>query len=266
MKEKRAFKILSIVFLLLGLAGGIFWWKRDYSSIEVQDVFQGKGVAGTEFTITNKAGKKITLQIRNVELDPEDPDKEIHLYTVFYKVEDEKEWRRLCKPTYNDQEGRAVLVSEVWDNYLETNNSFPFYCSSGNIVKCLRMGYKPSKVVNGQSLKNYHRACLRMMKADYCGDGTPHTRDGIQVQIYDPLGIQEKVNVPELTFEGAWNEDGAVCLKKTRLGHKLTEICKECPEKLEGRINEDGKCSSPEEALANYPNVLIFSESGENYP
>ena len=58
----------------------------------------------------------------------------------------------------------------------------------------------------GQSLLNYHQACLRMMKADYCGDWTPHTRDGIQVQIDDLLGIQTKISVPELTFEGAWNE------------------------------------------------------------
>jgi cyclopropane fatty-acyl-phospholipid synthase-like methyltransferase len=80
-------------------------------------------------------------------------------------------------------------------------------------------------------------------------------------EILDSL---KKRNIPDLTFEAAWNQNGAVCLNKTRLGHKLSDICQECPNKLEGRINEDGSCSTPEEALANWPDILIFNESREN--
>ncbi len=258
--------ILTLFLMILATLGGYVWFKNSFSS--QQEIAQYKYSPGTEFTIINSKGTKINLQIRDVELDPEDPEQEIYLYQVFYKVEGNEEWRSLCQPAYNDKVGRAVILSSLWDkktkDFLGSNNSLPFYCTSGNVGKCLRMGYKPWKEVNGQSLQDYYQACIRMMKADYCGDGTPHTRNGIRVEVYDVLGIQNRIDVPELTFEAAWNKDGAVCLNKTRLGHKLTDVCQECPDKLAGRINEDGSCSTAKEALSNFEDILIFNESGEN--
>jgi len=70
----------------------------------------------------------------------------------------------------------------------------------------MRSGYKPWKVVNGQSLWAYHQACTRMMRADYCGDGRPHTREGTPIYIDDRLihNPQEKDQEPpdpRMTFE-----------------------------------------------------------------
>ena len=48
------------------------------------------------------------------------------------------------------------------------------------------------------------------MRADYCGNGKPHTRDGTRIELWDREGIQVDTSEPGLTFEAAWNEDGAV--------------------------------------------------------
>ena len=35
---------------------------------------------------------------------------------------------------------------------------------------------------------DWYNACIRLLRADYCGDGRPFTRDGTLVDIYDHLG------------------------------------------------------------------------------
>lgn len=50
----------------------------------------------------------------------------------------------------------------------------------------------------------------RMARADYCGDGVPHTKSGTLIDLYDIHGIQTVVPNDGQTFEAGWNEDGAV--------------------------------------------------------
>lgn len=49
-----------------------------------------------------------------------------------------------------------------------------------------------------------------MARADYCGDGVPHTKSGTLIDLYDIHGIQTVVPNDGQTFEAGWNEDGAV--------------------------------------------------------
>ena len=48
---KRIASILISLLLLLTLAGVIFWWKTNLPG-QIQDIFKGKDLAETEFTIT----------------------------------------------------------------------------------------------------------------------------------------------------------------------------------------------------------------------
>ncbi len=55
-------------------------------------------------------------------------------------------------------------------------------CTTGVLAKCVRLGYQPWKrAPDGTTLRPYHQACTRALRADYCGDGTPPTRDGMAV-------------------------------------------------------------------------------------
>lgn len=76
--------------------------------------------------------------------------------------------------------------------------------------KCDALGYRAGAV---------HTACIRALRADFCGDGTAHTIDGIAIDIYDPLGIQRPTppgdgtsSPPMQPVEAEWGESGATCV------------------------------------------------------
>jgi hypothetical protein len=55
-----------------------------------------------------------------------------------------------------------------------------------------------------------------MARADYCGDGVPHTEDGTLIDVFDPAGIQVAVEDAALSFEAGWSTEGAVCVNVPR--------------------------------------------------
>ncbi|MFO0710080.1 MAG: ADYC domain-containing protein [Sandaracinus sp.] len=77
--------------------------------------------------------------------------------------------------------------------------------------KCREWGYDPAVVGSAT-----HEACTRMVRADYCGDGTSWTVDGTWIDVGDPAGIQEPTLAREMQFEAGWGPDGAVCVASTR--------------------------------------------------
>ncbi len=48
-----------------------------------------------------------------------------------------------------------------------------------------------------------YEACVRMTRADYCGDGATATRDGTAVEIFDDQGVWTADNLPGFRFEAA---------------------------------------------------------------
>lgn len=170
-------------------------------------------------------------------------------------------WENLCKP---DREGRRLgfPMTGYWDErgrHVRSANDFSITCTGGTIGKCVLMGYLPwNQSAGGSDPWKLHQACVRMMRADYCGNGNPHTRDGTLIEIWDREGIQVDTSVPDLTFEAAWNENGAVCLERTRISEVTSEeeILAECPEELEGRIGTQRCRESFDD-----PSVLILNRS-----
>ena len=86
-----------------------------------------------------------------------------------------------------------------------------FSCLQGVLAKCVVWGYQPWAV--GAEL---HQACTRMARADYCGDGVPHTQNGTLIDMFDTRQIQTPVVDQRFTFEAAWGPDGAVCVREPR--------------------------------------------------
>jgi hypothetical protein len=106
----------------------------------------------------------------------------------------------------------------------------------------VRLGYKPWKNSrDGVSLWELHQACTRMLRADYCGDGTPHTRDGTRVEVYDTMGIQSPEPESGLSFEAGWRADGAVCVRKVRIAEltSLEALVQACPERLREHVGAE---------------------------
>ena len=106
-------------------------------------------------------------------------------------------------------------------------------------------------------LQPYHAACVRMVRADYCGDGRPHTVDGTWIDIWDGLGIQtrdERDGHPEV-FEAAWSPGGAAYLHTPRWSDDVADVMKDCPEHFAGRTSRD-RSLAPSEVQQQFPEVL----------
>jgi ADYC domain len=126
-------------------------------------------------------------------------------------------WRALCL----DQAGNpsfADSVSGTWNiaqsvpgggAYHPENSHFTLACKGSSIAKCVELGYKPW-LGHDATLA----ACVRALRADYCGDGTPYTVDGTIINIYDIEGVV--ADGAPWVAEAAWTVDGASCVSKKK--------------------------------------------------
>jgi hypothetical protein len=230
---------------------------------EKTKIIKGKDLKGAQLNAVDEQGKKLDFEIKDVEIDPKDPEKETYLYTVFYLDSANAQWKNLCTPDAENV-AKAIPLTGSWDKtgaHTESSDIITFGCTSGVLAKCVRMGYKPWKTVNGTSLRDYHQACTRMARADYCGNGKSHTRDGTPINIYDELGIQKKTPHSGMVFEAAWSPEGATFINRPRWFETLSEIRQECPDKLKGRINEGGDGVTSEKVKQKWSNSLLFNDS-----
>jgi hypothetical protein len=219
---------------------------------------EGLDVAGTELTVV-EGGRSLELKIAHVDLDRQDPEREIYLYTILYRDLVSEQWQNYCQPDRHDV-AKAIPLSGSWDETGKhhENGRITFACTNGVLAKCVRFGYKPWKTVQGRSLRDFHQACTRMVRADYCGNGRAHTKDGTAIDIYDRLSIQTRTPTSGMVFEAAWSPDGAVFINRTRWPESLAQLRKQCPERLKSPKNDSG---NPKIIHQQIHEVLLFNDS-----
>ena len=61
-----------------------------------------------------------------------------------------------------------------------------------------------------------------MVRGDYGGADQPFTKDGMNIDLYDPQGIQMPDMAIEQTFEAGWTPEGAVCVHHARVKENVT--------------------------------------------
>jgi hypothetical protein len=139
----------------------------------------------------------------------------------------------------------GVFVAGTWDATGARNedSEFPvsYSCTTGVIAKCVQWGYEPWTVG-----ADVHQACTRMARADYCGDGTPHTKNGTAIDVFDALGVQVPTDADAFEFEAAWSPDGATCVSRPRYDERVVgqgEVMPSC-------WNELPHCDDFDEAQA----------------
>jgi ADYC domain len=114
-------------------------------------------------------------------------------------------------------------------------------------------------MADGRPGWDYHQACTRLIRADYCGDGRSHTREGTPVEIIDRLGEAEEPGTG-LAFEAGWTPEGASCVARHRLpGGSADAVAAACPARLKGRAGPAASCTLAGE-LAR-PEVLLMNKS-----
>jgi hypothetical protein len=176
----------------------------------------------------------------DIHLDANNPAGDVYLYDISVYDVNNDITSPLC--TLNGQPAPAIPLSNHWDmatgDRIDDPSAVTFACAGGALAKCVNWGYRPWATVEScdpefgtctqLSLADHHQSCTRMVRADYCGDGVPHTVDGTLIDAFDHLSpaiqAQTSKNNPMWGVEAEWGPDGARCVGTSlRLQH-LTEL------------------------------------------
>jgi hypothetical protein len=187
----------------------------------------GTAVSGSQLTGASMSGflsdgSTLPMRIDAVSRGAES-NADVWFYDVSYRSDDA--WLPLCGEDANGDPIAAVALAGTWDysegtstggSWTPSGTSFTFGCRLTALAKCVEMGYKPWASEDGTSLRKYHQACTRLLRADYCGDGTPWTVNGRKVDLYDGIGVQQMTR-PFWLFEAEWDDGGANCVSSQRV-------------------------------------------------
>ena len=200
----------------------------------VLELPDGRVLRGTELTgatvyLDLGDGQTAPIKLASITPDPERPDILRH---DFQRPDGQGGWTPVCTPNhYGERWGLPVSLPEGHPGH---EGRITISCASGAVVKCVRFGYPlwghgPS----GEDLLPLHAACMRMVRADYCGDGKSYTKEGTTIDNYDDLGLQTRGlrGDPRYTFEAGWTAAGAICVAHTRWSDLLTmtQLKANCP-------------------------------------
>jgi hypothetical protein len=232
-------------------------------------------VEGTEFVLTQPDGRQLrsrelegarlqlpggrTLLINAVKRELAKDGGEVWLHDLSVVGED-GELRPLCLADPHGERYAFPLPGTFSDDgtYLPEPGVFSLSCTAGVQAKCERSGYAPwGKAPGGEPLIDHYRACTRMMRADYCGDNEPHTRNGTRIDLYDDVGVQ-KPEEPDLVFEAGWSAQGAVCVSHVRIREifDLQRLKASCP-----RLAAAPEGAACTEAVARERGAILFNRS-----
>lgn len=111
-----------------------------------------------------------------------------------------------------------------------------------------------------------HWTCTRLARADYCGNGVSHTRDGTLINVWDnlpaPGPIQGHGHTPfGMVFEAGWDTGGAVCLSHERWLLGGSTIALGCPQRLILPGLGPKVCDFAAEVLGSPGDAQMFDES-----
>ena len=182
---------------------------------------QGTSLAGAVlvFTIDGKP-----VRVRIAAITPDRNDKALLLHDLRVDGTDTS----LCRPDPDGKQLGFPLAGRTAPDgrFVEADPGvFELVCTSGAQGKCVRFGYRPwESAPDGGPMRAYFDACVRMLRADYCGDGHGWTRDGTIIDFWDDHGIQktEAMSNPALSFEAGWSPEGAICVAHTRVSENIT--------------------------------------------
>ncbi|MCY1070861.1 ADYC domain-containing protein [Nannocystis sp. RBIL2] len=170
------------------------------------------------------------LRFNNIYQSAEQDD--VYLYDIVHRPKNGGQWKSLCVDE-NNLPVPAVPLRNYWNletgDRVDDDNVITFACKNAVLAKCTLWGYRPwasatrckdwekGKKCGPISLVDYHQACTRMARADYCGNGEPWTINGNAIDLWDHLSPQIESPTTDWFIEAEWTPDGAYCLNDIRM-------------------------------------------------
>lgn len=172
----------------------------------------GAGLVGSTWSATTSAGATVSLRIDGATQGTA-PNAEMWFYNVSYQGA--SGWSPVCGVDASSTPIQAVAVAGVWGPvggdataYASSLSQFTLACRGKTVAKCVELGYKPYKALSATL-----QACVRLLRADYCGNGTSFTVDGTTLNLYDNAGVQ--ADTEAWLPEAEWTASGASCINKS---------------------------------------------------
>ncbi len=106
-------------------------------------------------------------------------------------------------------------VNEDMDRWLTIG------CAGSAAAKMRLFNYGPQSDFDGEgnpATVDQRQATLKMITADYCGNGTSYTANGTPLQFEDAAGTVPVSGTPG-AIEAVWTAEGALCLGATRVAN-----------------------------------------------
>jgi hypothetical protein len=196
-------------------------------------VLSGAALVGATFSTQSPDGSPIELRIDTLSMSPSQhhAGSAVNRYTLSYREGGSSAWAPVCVPP-EGVTAAAVPLAGRWSyeqgvpgggDKLDAPGWITFACAGYALYKCVDLGYEPWTSAGGVPLGDHHRACVRMLRADYCGNGTSYTVDGTVINVFDALGIQQ--DTESWLLEAEWDVDGARCLSRQRIQGGATPDC-----------------------------------------
>ena len=234
----------------------------------------GADLNNSDIDSENEGGDVVPLKIASVFYSPAAGK---NLYNVKHYNEDTATWEWVCGTDSYDNPIAAMPMRKSWNLLSGVNVDDPdrwtMSCVNAALGKCAMWGYQPytqnySETLSGETrardLALSHQTCQRLVRADYCGDGIGHTKNGTPIDVYDTYGVMTPDNLAENSLEADWRADGAHCIRHTRwvtadpaLTGGLTDLAyiqANCPSRLAAN---DPSCNN--DSLSSFHQVNGFS-------
>jgi hypothetical protein len=197
--------------------------------------------------LIDQGGRLLRVRLNDIGRDPDDRRRDVAasdtIWLHSFAVEGpDGAWQPLCDAGPDGRRQAIPLAGRfsAADGRFDAGGpgNFELACTAGAMGKCIRFGYHPwqTRLSPAQAARRpggdapatpylvLYNACVRMVRADYGGNGTGTTRNGMLIDLYDDLGIQapSTTPTPSLAFEAGWTQDGAVCVNHPRVKENIS--------------------------------------------
>ena len=213
---------------------------EDDELIALNDAHQivAKGVALVDWTLILSAGNEV-LEVQILDYTNALPSwavggSPISAYALAY--ERAGELVSVCPNADPSETVVTILQNVVYDpeahEVVDENGWLTLACADNAAFKMKLMGYsRYEKDRYPQPTEAERQATIRMITADYCGDGTSFTVQGMPLDWQNSIGTVLPQHDPEPKWENVeaiWDVNGAICLSTPRLA-MLAEVEASCP-------------------------------------
>ena len=173
----------------------------------------GTGPVGSTWSGTSTNGAAVTLKI-NSATQGTGTNADLWFYGVSFQTS--AGWQPLCGLDSTGAPILAVPVAGAWKAtasdaaHYVTGTQFTWGCRLKTVAKCVELGYKTWK-----GYTNQLQACVRLLRADFCGTGQSYTTDGRLLNLYDNVGVQKDTETWKP--EAEWTTAGARCVNSNNI-------------------------------------------------